>query len=249
MVAWPLQLQWVMTRLALAALALTLAACVGAPEDTITPPHNDTGWAPFAQGEISEGELGRSRFQIAVCAYPQMVGELPSCSLDIPFIVGHRTAIFVDTEGRDATGLTLVSTQGAIVVDSACPENRYLRARITAAEPGTASLVVRGTDGAEIDRILVDVRPAASVTIEREDDDDVLAPGDETTMRAVARSADGEMLNAYSELRWRLLDETGALKLHGVRGWRVGVEALAAGDERLRSEVGELGADVALTVK
>ncbi|MEQ9319499.1 MAG: hypothetical protein RIF41_10095, partial [Polyangiaceae bacterium] len=210
---------------------------------------HDSGWAPFAQGDFSEGELGRSRFQVAVCAYPEMVGALPSCGLDIPFIVGHRTAIHVDTEGLDAEGLTLLSTQGAIVVDSACPEQHYIRALITAAETGTASLVVRGLDGVEVDRILVDVREAASVTIEREDGDDVLALGEEATMRAVARSVDGEMLNAYSELRWRLLDGTGAVKLHGVHGWRVDVEALAAGGERLRSEVGALGADVAVTVE
>lgn len=238
-----------MTKTTLTALALTLAACGGAPEEAITPPATDSEWAPFAQGEISEGELGRSRFQVAACAFPTMVGELPSCGLGIPLLLGHRTAILVDTEGVDSSGLTLRSTQGAIVVESACPEEHYLRALITAAEPGTASLVVQGLDGFEIDRILVDVRPAETVTVEREDDGAALAPGEETTMRAVARSADGEMLNAYSELRWRLLDGTGALKLHGVRGWRVDVEALAVGDERLRSEVGALGADVVVTVE
>ena len=237
-----------MTRPIFAAFAVAVVACGGAPEETATPPRSGIEWAPFAQGAVSEGELGRSRFQIAACAYVDMVGELPSCALDIPLLLGHRTAILVDTEGVDPASLTLRSTLGAIVIESACPEDDYIRALITAAEPGTTSLVVQGQDGVEIDRVLVDVREAATLVVERDDEDVVLAPGDETTMRAVALSDEGEMLNAYSELRWRLLDGTGALKLHGVRGWRVNVEALQQGDERLRSEV-SLGADVAVTVE
>jgi len=243
-----------MTRWTLAALATfasSLVACGGAPDDDFAPPtHDAAAWAPFEQGEISEGELGRSRFQIASCGHPELVGLLPSCGLDLPFIAGSRAALLVETEGRPASGLTLRSTGGgALVVDSVCPEGDYLRALVTAAGPGSSSLVVRSFDGVEVDRIVVDVREAASVAIERDEERMVLAPGERTTLQAIVRSDEGEMLNVYAGLRWRMLDGTGALRLHGTRGWRVEVEALEVGDERLRTEVGLVGSDLAMVVE
>jgi hypothetical protein len=234
----------------LLALAITLAACGGDAEEAITPPRADSDWSPFAYGEHSVGELGVARFQVAPCAYSEMVGQLPSCALDLPMLLGHQTAVLVELDGEDTNGLTLRSTEPAIVVNGVEHDGGYLRATLTAASPGDSSLVVERGDGVQIDRVIARVREASSITVTIDDvTDPPLAVGEQVSLRATPRSEEGEVLNAYAELSWALLDGTGALRLHGTRGWRVQAEAQATGDERLQSRLGILTADLEVTVE
>ncbi len=231
-------------------MALTVMACGG--EDPLAPaPDDGPAWEPFVHGEASEGVQGVARFQIAPCAYAEMVERLPTCALDLALVTGHRTALNVLLpEGAFA----FESSDPAVLqIDDARPTARadILRVDIHALAPGDVALQVRA-GGAGVDSVTVRVRPAASVDISR-DGVSLLGPleiavGSELALRATARDAGGAPLNAWSEIDWTLAAGD-ALRAIEQRGTELRLSAERAGDVRIDSAVGDALASLAVVVE
>jgi hypothetical protein len=233
----------------LAAMISMLGACAPEPEP-MDPGRDDVSYEPFEHGELTLGDRGRARFQLAACAHPEMVEAFPSCALDLPFIVDHRTALLIDWQDGDPTSASVSVEGSAVEIDSSCEQSDWLRIEITAARDGDAVLHLRDAGGSIVDSTMIRVRAAASLELARLDDAGAeLGVGERVQLGASLRSEEGELLNAYNELRWRLGDGVGQARLYGTRGWRVELEGAASGEVLLLTAAGAVDASLALSVE
>lgn len=234
----------------LMAMAMWWTTGCGGEAPPPAPPEDGPPWEPFVHGEVSDGIEGVARFQIAPCAYAEMVERLPTCALELPLVDGHRTSLHVLLpEGM--VGALDVSDASVLRIDDARPTARddIQRLDISALTPGDVALRVRA-DGAVIDSVTVRVRRAVSVEI-RADGAHATAPlslhiGSELRLRATALDADGAPLNAWSEIDWAV---TSGLRTVDQRGAELRLTAEQAGDARIDSFVGEAHGELAVVVE
>lgn len=148
-------------RLLVAVGSLVLSGCAVEVDDPVVEEavssETASSWAPFVYGESSGGEIGRARFQIAACAYPEGPELVASCNLDAPWSKGDRTAVLVDWPGGDLSTVTAVVPEDTVVVEGMAMVGEYLRVRLFAAQAGEATLTLEDAGGAMVDCKGIDV--------------------------------------------------------------------------------------------
>ena len=248
----------------IAAVVMSLTMLMGcADESPVQPPSEPHEWLPFAQGDISDGVDGIARFQIAPCAYPEMVGRLPTCALDMPFIVAHRTAILI--EAPDAFFFTSTDPDVlSIGVARETKRDNVHRIEVEAHSFGDVALRVEGADGGLIDSVTIRVRRAATLDVvvdgahlegiglegvQLGDASLSMAQGHEVELYAVPRDAEGNALNAWSEVTWSLEAGSEVVAQNDKLGWYTSLRAEAVGTAAVKGIAADVQLDIAITVE
>lgn len=229
------------------------------------------GCNPLAglEGEWSNGELGRTRWQISDGLCPGLGG---GCNLDVPLALGASTTLLIEGAGAatfdpDVTGALTSSTA------TRDEEDGDWRVAVSASTPGTGTVTFE--EGSEVlDRNTVEVRRATrldcglwsgdgspgwdmdgleaqtSVTVA------VLEAG-ATSPQLVCRASDaaGPLLSADA-IAWEVLEGAEALTLRTsgfgfgeVRGARIYYNTPGTGTARIRATLGDVTQELTITVE
>jgi len=242
------------TLIALFALSFT-TACSDVPISEPTAPI-DSGWAPFAYGELSTGVSERARFQVAACAYREVVALMPTCALDMPLMTGHRSAVLFEVAGAGSESATVRSgNQDVIAIRDlhAIGDDGIYKFELHATAAGSAELVVEGLDGT-IDILTLRVRDAVALEIDVEgaevttDDEVNVVVGNSASLYARPVDADGNQLNAY-EVDWSLAGDAGVTNaVNDFHTWIAHIDGVTPGTATLSARSGAAAIDVALRV-